>query len=136
MTGTDTAFTARFSPLTIAGMVANQTSLANFVPTSSAINTGMLSDIGRANIYAPDVQDNFYGRFMRAPLTRGDSVMSARFGEVVSRAYNPAAPDTDLFNSSGSSGGITFILEATTTSYCHRPSLPRPGKAISAASKQ
>ena len=98
MTGTDTAFSARFSPLTIAGMVANQTSLGNFVPTSSLINTGMLSDIGRANIYAPDVQDNFYGRFMRAPLTRGDSVMSARFGEVVSRAYNPAAPDTDLFN--------------------------------------
>lgn len=98
MTGTDTAFAARFAPLTIATMVANQTSLANFVPTSSAINTGMLSDIGRANIFAPDLQDNFYARFMRAPLTRGDSVLTARFGEVASRAYDPAAPDTALFN--------------------------------------
>ena len=98
MTGTDTAFAARFAPLTIATMVANQVSLANFVPTSSVINTGMLSDIGRANIFAPDLQDNFYARFMRAPLTRGDSVLTARFGEVASRAYNPAAPDTDLFN--------------------------------------
>ena len=98
MTGTDTAFTARFAPQTIAGMVANQTSLANFVPSTSPINTGMLSDIGRANIYAPDLQDNFYARFMRAPLARGDSVMAARIGEVVSRAYDPAAPDTALFN--------------------------------------
>ena len=98
MTGTDTAFAARFAPLTIATMVANQTSLANFVPTSSPINTGMLSDIGRANIFAPDLQDNFYSRFMRAPLTRGDSVLTARFGEIVSRAYDPAAPDTALFN--------------------------------------
>ena len=98
MTGTDTAFTARFAPQTIAGMVANQTSLANFVPSTSPINTGMLSDIGRANIYAPDLQDNFYSRFMRAPLSRGDSVMAARIGEVVSRAYDPAAPDTALFN--------------------------------------
>ena len=98
MTGTDTAFAARFAPQTIAGMVANQASLANFVPSASPINTGMLSDIGRANIYAPDLQDNFYGRFMRAPLPRGDSVMAARIGEVTSRAYDPAAPDTALFN--------------------------------------
>ena len=98
MTGTDTAFAARFAPQTIAGMVANQASLANFVPSASPINTGMLSDIGRANIYAPDLQDNFYGRFMRAPLPRGDSVMAARIGEVTSRAYDSAAPDTALFN--------------------------------------
>lgn len=103
MTGTDTAFTARFAPQTIAGMVANQASLANFVPSASPINTGMLSDIGRANIYAPDLQDNFYGRFMRAPLPRGDSVMAARIGEVVSRAYDPAAPDTALFNAANPS---------------------------------
>ena len=76
-TNTDTQFTTRFSPLTIAGMVANQTALSSFVPTASIINTGMLSDIGRANIYAPDLQDNFYGRFMREPLTRGDSFMKA-----------------------------------------------------------
>lgn len=97
-TGTDTAFTARFSPLTLATMVANQSTLANFVPTASPINLGMLSDIGRATVYAPDIQDSFYARFMKAPLTRGDAAMSARFGEVTSRAYNPAAPDTDLFN--------------------------------------
>ena len=97
-TGTDTAFTARFAPLTLATMVANQTSLANFVPTASPINLGMLSDIGRATVYAPDIQDSFYARFMKAPLSRGDAAMSARFGEVSSRAYNPAAPDTDLFN--------------------------------------
>lgn len=98
MTGTDTAFATRFSPETIASMVANQSTLADFVPTVSPINTGMLSDIGRATIYAPDIQDSFYSRFMKAPLTRGDSVMSARFGEVTSRAYNPLAPDSDLFN--------------------------------------
>lgn len=97
-TGTDTAFTARFSPLTLATMVANQSTLANFIPTASPINLGMLSDIGRATVYAPDIQDSFYARFMKAPLARGDAAMSARFGEVTSRAYDPAAPDTDLFN--------------------------------------
>lgn len=102
-TGTDTAFTARFAPLTLATMVANQTSLANFVPTASPINLGMLSDIGRATVYAPDIQDSFYARFMKAPLSRGDAAMSARFGEVSSRAYNPAAPDTDLFNAANPS---------------------------------
>lgn len=102
-TGTDTAFAARFSPLTLATMVANQTTLANFIPTASPINLGMLSDIGRATIYAPDIQDSFYARFMKAPLTRGDAALSARFGEVASRAYNPAAPDTDLFNASNPS---------------------------------
>ena len=102
-TGPDTAFTARFAPLTLATMVANQTSLANFVPTASPINLGMLSDIGRATVYAPDIQDSFYARFMKAPLSRGDAAMSARFGEVASRAYNPAAPDTDLFNAANPS---------------------------------
>lgn len=102
-TGTDTAFTARFSPLTLATMVANQNTLANFIPTASPINLGMLSDIGRATVYAPDIQDSFYARFMKAPLARGDAAMSARFGEVTSRAYNPAAPDTDLFNASNPS---------------------------------
>lgn len=102
-TGTDTAFTARFAPLTLATMVANQTPLANFVPTASPINLGMLSDIGRATVYAPDIQDSFYARFMKAPLSRGDAAMSARFGEVSSRAYNPAAPDTDLFNAANPS---------------------------------
>ena len=78
--------------------VANQKALADWTPTASPINTGMLSDIARAYIYAPDTQENFYARFMASPLSRGDSVMSARFSEVTSRAYNPKAPDTDLFN--------------------------------------
>ena len=102
-TNTDTQFTARFSPLTISAMVANQNALGSFVPSASLINTGMLSDIGRATVYAPDIQDSFYARFMKAPLTRGDSVMSARFEDIVSRAYNPAAPDTDLFNAANPS---------------------------------
>ena len=98
MTGTDTAFTGRFPDMTASTFVANQKALANYTPTTSPINTGMLSDIGRAYIYAPDTQENFYARFMQAPLTRGDSIMSARFSEVNSRVYNPKAPDTDLFN--------------------------------------
>lgn len=78
--------------------VANQKALADWTPTASTLNTGMMSDIARAYIYAPDTQENFYARFMASPLPRGDSVMSARFSEVTSRVYNPKAPDTDLFN--------------------------------------
>lgn len=98
MTGTDTAFTTRFPTMEATSFVANQATLADWKPTSSAINTGMLSDIGRAYIYAPDVQENFYARFMQAPLSRGDSVMSARFSEVTSRVYDPKAGDEALFN--------------------------------------
>ena len=98
MTSTDTAFGARFPDMTATTFVANQKALADWTPTASPINTGMLSDIARAYIYAPDTQENFYARFMASPLTRGDSVMSARFSEVTSRVYNPKAPDTDLFN--------------------------------------
>lgn len=98
MTGTDTAFTARFPTLEASSFVANQSTLADWKPTSSAINTGMLSDIGRSYVYAPDVQENFYARFMQAPLSRGDSIMSARFSEVNSRVYDPKAGDEALFN--------------------------------------
>lgn len=98
MTGTDTAFTTRFPTMEATAFVANQSTLADWKPTSSAINTGMLSDIGRAYIYAPDVQENFYARFMQAPLSRGDSIMSARFSEVTSRVYDPKAGDEALFN--------------------------------------
>ena len=97
-TNTDSQFTARFGPLTSATFVANQEALADYVPTASTLNVGMMADIGRATVYGPDVQENFYSKFMKAPLTRGDSAMTARFDEVVSRAYNPSAPDTDLFN--------------------------------------
>lgn len=99
-TNTDTQFANRFSGVTATTFNGNQSALADWTPTTNSLNTGMLSDIGRAYIYAPDVQDNFYSRFLQAPLTRGDSVMSARFGEVTSKAYDPAAGDTALFDGS------------------------------------
>lgn len=97
-TNTDTQFSARFPDMTATSFVANQSALADWTPTTSPINTGMLSDIGRAYVYAPDTQENFYARFMQAPLSRGDSIMSARFSEVTSRAYDPKANDEALFN--------------------------------------
>ena len=96
-TKTDTQFAARFSDLTASTFVANQAALASWTPTSSVLNTGMMSDIGRATIYNPDLQENFYARFMKAPLTRGDSVMSMRVGETTSYAYDPEADDDVLF---------------------------------------
>lgn len=98
MTATDTQFTNRFSPLTLNTFVANQTNLENWTRTESILNDGMMSAIGRATIYAPDIQDNWFARFMKAPLSYGDSAMTGRFSEVTSRAYNPLAPDSDLFN--------------------------------------
>lgn len=98
MTDTDAQFAKRFPDMGANAFVTNQSSLADWTPTASTINTGMLSDIGRAYLYAPDVQENFYARFMQAPLPRGDSVMSARFSEVTSRAYDPKASDEALFN--------------------------------------
>lgn len=97
-TNTDAQFTSRFANISATSFVANQSALADWKPTASTINTGMLSDVGRAYIYAPDVQENFYSKFLQSPLTRGDSVMSARFSEVTSRAYDPKADDTALFN--------------------------------------
>lgn len=99
MTNTDTQFGVRFPGLDANTFVANQATLENYKPTTSVLNTGMMSDIGRATVYGPETQANFYSRFMKSPLTRGDSVMTARFNEITSRAYNPNAPDTDLFNS-------------------------------------
>lgn len=95
---TDAQFTARFPDMSAVAFVGNQSTLAEYVPTTSVLNTGMMSDIGRATVYGPDIQDNFWNRFMKSPLTRGDSAMTARFDEITSRAYNPNAPDTDLFN--------------------------------------
>lgn len=97
-TNTDTQFTTRFTPDTIATFVANQAALADYTPTTSVLNTGMMSDIGRATVYGPDVQDNWFARFMKSPLARGDSAMTARFNDVLSRAYDPEAADTALFN--------------------------------------
>ena len=59
MTGTDTAFTARFAPLTAETFVANQTDLANYKPGTSPINVGMLADIRRATIFALDRPKKF-----------------------------------------------------------------------------
>lgn len=99
-TNTDTQFGSRFSDMTATAFVANQKALADFTPTTSVLNTGMMSDIGRATIYGPDRQDNWFSRFLKAPLSRGDSAMTARFAEVNSRAYDPNATDEDLFNGS------------------------------------
>ena len=98
MTKTDTAFGVRFPELSASTFVANQSTLNDYTPTASVLNLGMMADIGRATIYGPETQSNFYSRFMKSPLSRGDSVMTARCGEVTSRVYNPQAPDTDLFN--------------------------------------
>ena len=98
MTQTDTDFTTRFSGMTASSFVANQTNVAGFTPAQSPINLGMYDDIGRATLYGYDQQPNFFSRFMRAPLDRGDAEMFVRFSEVTSRAYDPLADDTALFD--------------------------------------
>ena len=97
-TNTDAQFTARFPGVTAADFVGNQKGLADFTPTTNTFNTGMLSDIGRAYIYAPEVQPNFYSRFLQSPLARGDSVMSARFAEINSKKYDPLAESDAWFD--------------------------------------
>ena len=97
-TTTDGQFAARFPGISAATFVANQADLSSFVPTSSALHTGMMSDIGRAMVYGPDIQRSFFDRFMRAPLSRGDSVLKARFEEVSSVAYDPLSANTALFS--------------------------------------
>lgn len=99
MTNTDVQFAERFPDMNLNAFVTNNVSLKDWVPSENVVNTGMLSDIGRATIYNGEIQDSFYSRFMRAPLSRGDSVMSGRFSEIKSRAYDPLAPDTKLFDS-------------------------------------
>ena len=95
---TDVQFGARFPDMSVTTFVANQSNLSDYTPTPSPLNTGMMADIGRATIYGPDRQENFFAKFMKSPLTRGDSALTARFGEVKSRAFNPLAPDTALFD--------------------------------------
>lgn len=98
MTNTDTQFSTRFPGMTASTFVAASPALSGYTPTTSPINTGMLSDIGRALVYAPEIQENFFAKFLQNPLSRGDSVMSARFTEVNSKAYDPLAADTALFD--------------------------------------
>ena len=96
-TQTDAQFAARFPDMTVATFVANQADLSSYVPASSPLHTGMMADIGRAMVEGPDIQRSFFDRFMRAPLSRGDSLMKARFQEVSSGAYDPLSANTALF---------------------------------------
>lgn len=99
-TNTDTQYTARFGDAGKTNFIGNLSGLSAFTPTTNTFNTGMLSDVGRAYIYAPDVQDNFYSKFLQTPLSRGDAVMSARFGEITSKAYDPLAASDAWFDGS------------------------------------
>ena len=99
MTVQDTRFSSAFADMTASVFVGTgQTDLANYQPNASPINTGMLADIGRVTVYGPEAYDNPYAKFMKAPLSRGDSAMTARFSQVTSEAYDPLAPDTALFD--------------------------------------
>ena len=97
-TNTDTQFASRFPGITADTFVGNTSTLKDWIPTENTINTGMLSDIARAYIYAPDTQENFYARFLQSALGRGDSIMSARVSEIASKAYDPNAADSALFD--------------------------------------
>lgn len=99
MTIQDTRFSSAFADITASVFNASgQVSLQNYQPVQSPINTGMMADIGRVTVYGPEAYDNPYAKFMKAPLGRGDSAMTARFSQVTSGAYNPLAPDTALFD--------------------------------------
>ncbi len=101
MTDTDTQFKSRFPDMTASVFYgAGQTALSGYTPNASPINTGMLADIGKATIYGPEKQDNPFAKFIRSPLARGDSALTARFAEVNSHAFDPLAPDTALFDGS------------------------------------
>ena len=99
VTNTDTQFATRFSELTAETFNGNQSDLANWTPTQSVLNTGMMSDIGRVSVFAPEAQPNFWAKFMKAELGRGDSVMSVRTGQLTSVEYDPEADEEELFNS-------------------------------------
>lgn len=101
MTKTDATYATRFDGEAVTTFAAKgNESLGNYTPAQSVLNTGMMADIGRVTCYQPDLQENFYARFMKSPLARGDSDMVTKFGEISSRAYDPLAPDTALFDGS------------------------------------
>ena len=98
-TAQDTRFTTMFPDITASVFYGSgQGDLKSYQPKESPINTGMLADIGRVTVYGPEAYDNPYAKFMKAPLGRGDSAMTARFSQVKSGAYDPLAPDTALFD--------------------------------------
>lgn len=99
MTVQDTRFSGAFPDMTASVFYGSgQTNLQNYTPTTSPINTGMLADIGRVTVYGPEAYDNPYAKFMKSPLSRGDSAMTARFSQVTSKAYDPLAGDSALFD--------------------------------------
>ena len=99
MTVQDTRFSAQFADMTASVFYGSgQVDLKTYQPKESPINTGMLTDIGRVTVYGPEAYDNPYAKFMKSPLARGDSAMTARFSQVKSGAYDPLAPDTALFD--------------------------------------
>ena len=100
MTSTqDSRFASRFADMTASVFYGSGVkSLGDYSPAASTINTGMLADIGRATVFGPESYDNPFAKFMRSPLTRGDSAMTARFSQVTSGAYNPLASDSALFD--------------------------------------
>ena len=100
-TDTDNQFSARFPDMTASVFYGSgQGNLAGYTPGASPINTGMLADIGKATIYGPEKQDNPFAKFIRSPLARGDTALTARFSEVTSHAFDPLAPDIALFDGS------------------------------------
>lgn len=109
-TNTDAQFANRFPGLNAQVFNGNMSDLAGWTPSTNQLNTGMLSDIGRASVFAPETQDNFYAKFMKAELGRGDSVMSLRTGQLSSVAYDPQASESELFNSP-SPGIVTNVAK-------------------------
>ena len=62
-------FADRFPDMTASVFYGSgQESLQDYTPVQSPINTGMLSDIGRATVWGPETQQNPFARFMRNPL--------------------------------------------------------------------
>jgi len=99
MTAQDTRFASAFADMTASVFYGSgMTNLTNYQPASSPFNNNMLADIGRVTVYGPESYDNPYAKFMKSPLTRGDSAMVTRFSQVTSGAYDPLAPDTALFD--------------------------------------
>lgn len=98
-TNQDTNFAGRFPDITAATFYgSNVGDLAGYKPAESKVNAGMLADIGRVTVFGPETQSNPYSKFIRSPLSRGDSAMTARFSQVNSKAYDPLAADSALFD--------------------------------------
>ena len=106
MTNQDTLYATRFSDnmsknpaITTSGFTASgQTPFADYTPTQSAVNVGLMGDIGRAYITALESNANPFDFAYRPVLARGDSILDGRFKPVNSRTYDPLAGDSVLFN--------------------------------------